>query len=588
MHSLPSNQEIILQGTPVSRGIVIAPAHVSARGFSAPEVYHIPNAYIAKEKGRFETALERTRKQLDSLQTQIEQISGEEEGKIFEAHLMILEDHKLLKRVSDAIDERNQNAEYCFYAVMQTYLEAMRRIQDPYLRERAADIEDVSKRLLRNFNLGDHQDDERPDQQHLLIAYDFSPSDTASIDREQVLGIVTEIGSPNSHTAILARSMGIPAIMGIDNVVMDVQALTMSILDGYSGKLILNPSENTLKEYQRHLKHREEIGEKLKLLKEQEAITLDGHKITLSANMEFDHEIPSFQDSGAKGVGLFRTEFFLLENEEYPSEEEQTALYTKIIEAANGEQVIFRTLDAGGDKLPGEPLPEPEPNPFLGWRGIRFSLARPALFKAQIRAILRASAHGKAGIMFPLISGLHEIHEAKAIVNACMNELHIAGVDFDLGIEIGAMIEVPSAAIMANDIAAEVDFLSIGTNDLIQYTIAVDRVNHRVADLYRSTHPAVLRLMKLTVDGARQNQIWTGVCGEMAGDLNLLPLLVGIGVDELSVGSMTVPIVKQAIRSLDAKECRELAREALACPNSREIYLLSREMAWNAYSELLN
>ena len=581
-------KEIVYQGTPVSRGIAFAPLHIVARGFAAPEIYTIPPSLIPREQDRFAAALERTKEQLRNLRSQIEKISGEEEGRIFEAHLMVIEDRTVLDRVDEAIAERHQNAEYSFYAVIQTFLEAMRRVPDPYLRERTVDIEDVCKRVLRNFSAEPEEPNaEQPDHQHIMVAYDINPSDTAAMDRNHDLGFATEVGSTNSHTAILARSLGIPAIVGLQNAIFNLHALAPAIIDGYTGKLIVDPSEETRKRYKELQQEKTRLSEALHELRDTETITTDGRKITLSANIEFEHELPLVSASGAEGIGLFRTEVFLLENEECPGEEEQYHLYSRIAQSVKPHQVIIRTLDAGGDKVPGEPLSEPEPNPFLGWRGIRFSLSRRDLFKEQLRAILRAGAKGQVSIMFPLVSGLREVREAKALLQECIEELTERGVEFNPDIDVGAMIEVPSAAVMAEEIAAEVDFLSIGTNDLIQYTVAVDRINPRVSDLYKPGHPAVVRLIQSTVAGADKAGIWTGVCGELAGDLLYLPLLIGLGIDELSVGTQQVPLINQAVRHLNYAECQLLAKACLQVGESREVDALCRQLAEDSYPDLL-
>ncbi len=581
-------EERVYQGIPVSRGIAFGPAHVMARGFSSPEVHPIPASQVPREQERFKRALERTKRQLEALRTQIEGISGEDEGRIFEAHLMFLEDHTVLDRVYEAIDSRRQNAEYSFYAVMQTFLEAMRRVPDPYLRERTADIEDVCQRVMRNFAPEEETGlPHKPDHQHVLVAYDLSPSDTASIDRQNVLGFATEVGSSNSHTAILARSLGLPGVVGLKNAVFNLVALEPCILDGFNGRLIANPTPETTAYYHDLKREKDRLVTALDQLREAETVTRDGRRIILSANIEFEHEMGFVERSGAEGIGLFRTEFFLLEREECPDEDEQAALYSRIAQRVAPHGVIFRTLDAGGDKVPGEPLSEPEPNPFLGWRGIRYSLSRPELFKEQLRAILRASQAGRVGVMFPLVSGLVEVRRAKRLIAQCRDELARRGIPVESHVEVGVMVEVPSAAMVAADIAAEVDFLSIGTNDLIQYTVAVDRVNPRVAELYRPTHPGVVRLIKTVIDGATKHKIWTGVCGEMAGDILYVPLLVGLGVDELSVGAPLVPLVKRAVRSLDFSECAALAKRALGMAQSGEILALCRQTAEAAYPELL-
>jgi phosphotransferase system enzyme I (PtsI) len=579
------NREIVLQGIAVSPGIGIAPVHVIARGFAAPEVYEIDEVDV--EKQRFKAAVQRTTAELIELQERIKAISGSDEGQIFEAHQMMLEDPSMVSQVNNAIEKRRQNAEFALYAVIQNYLEAMRRVPDPYLRERTADIEDVCQRLLRNFAPEAHRST-GPDEQHVLVAYDLSPSDTAAMDRRHLVGFATEIGSVNSHTAILARSLGIPAVVGLQKAVLDVRALTPAILDGYTGKLILHPTAETLEHYRGIRTAKEKVRHELEAQRDDEAVTTDGRKITLSANIELVEELSLVKNSGARGVGLYRTEFLLLKDEQMPGELEQAEVYTRLAEALAPDPVIIRTLDAGGDKLPVEPLTEPEPNPFLGWRGIRVSLDRTAMFKEQLRAILRASAHGRVAVMFPLVSGIREVRAARALVRECMDELRVEGVPFDENLETGIMIEVPSAAVIADLIAPEVDFFSIGTNDLIQYTVATDRVNHRVADLYRPSHPAVIRLIKQTIDAGLASGAWTGVCGEMAGDILFTPLLLGLGVQELSVGPHQVPRVRRAIRALNHAECAALADEALRCPLSLDILELSSGLARKYYPELLD
>ena len=582
-------QEQVFLGSPGSPGIAFGPVHVVARGLSAPSVYKISESQIESEQARFELALDVTKKQLDELKLHIENISGDGTEKIFEAHVMLLEDPSLISKVSKAISERQQNAEYAFYAVVQTFIESMRRLNDNYFKERAADLDDVCQRVLRNFQLeSSYSPSDHPDHQHILLAYDLSPSDTATTDRTKVMGFATEQGSVNSHTAILARSLGIPAIVGLDNIIINTESLTEAILDGYTGKLILNPTAETTRFHQDRAARKLRAIKKLEELREKKTTTIDGHNITLSANIEFTNELPMVKHSGAEGIGLFRTEFYLLEGGEMPTESEQAKVYTEVAQATTPHQTIIRTLDAGGDKIPVEPLKNAEPNPFLGWRGIRVSLTRTAMFKEQLRAILRASNHGKLGIMFPMISGLREVRAAKELVKECMDELNKEDVPFDEKIQVGVMIEIPSAALMANEIAQEVDFFSIGTNDLIQYTVAVDRINHYVAKLYKPTHPAVIRLMDITVRAAKEHGIQTGVCGEMAGDLNLTPLLVGLGVDGLSVGSHKLPSIKKAVRSLSQEECAEMVAQSLKESSSPAILQLSEMMAKSHYPELLD
>lgn len=583
-----TNAETIIQGIAVSPGIAIAPIHVTARGFSAPDVFEVEESKLVTEHQRFDDAIQKAKTDLGEIQDRLAELSSEEESRIFEAHIMVLEDQALLKRVHHAIEERKLNAEYAFYAVMQNFLEAMRRIPDPYLRERTADLEDVCERVLDCFDHRQSRKSIRPDDRHILIAYDINPSDTALMDRNLVLGFATEMGSVNSHTAIIARSLGIPAVVGLEQAVIEINSLTHAILDGYTGKLILYPTEATLNTYRIIQQKKLKARSALEALRDQETITRDGRNITLSANIGLIEELPAVKHSGAEGIGLYRTEFFLLSEDQdtIPDEATQTATYTEITQTVAPHPVIIRTLDSGGDKLPAEPLSEPEPNPFLGWRGIRVSLDRPEIFKPQLRAALRASALGKVALMFPLISGLGEVIQAKKILLQCMEELTKENIPFDANISVGAMIEIPSAALLADIIAKEVDFFSIGTNDLIQYTLAVDRVNPYVAELYRPTQPAVIRLIHRTIQAGAQAGIWTGMCGEMAGDISLTPLLVGLGIDELSVGPQQVSTVRKAIRSLSHAECAAMADDALKASFSADILQMSRSIAKKYYADL--
>jgi len=591
MSSDSSSQEIIIQGTAVSPGIAFGPVHVIARGMIAPEIYEIAPDHVDYEISRLHDAIAKTKSQLSGIQKKIEVISNNQDALIFEAHLMILEDKSLIRKVEESITVRHNNAEYAYYAVVQTYCEAIRRMNDTYLAERATDIDDVAQRVIRNFSSADdeHKSPElNPDHKHIVVAYDLTPSDTATMDRQKSMGFITEQGSVNSHTAILSRSLGIPAIVGLENAVMRIKTLTTIILDGYSGQIILNPEIATVAKYREIQRKKKQIETDLDELKESKTQTTDGRLITLSANIEFSNELKYVEKSGAAGVGLFRTEFYLLKSGEIPDENRQTRVYTEVAKGTLPHQTIIRTLDAGGDKLPAEPLTEAEPNPFLGWRGIRVSLSRVAMFKDQLKAILRASAHGRLGVMFPLISALKELLRAKDILQECMDELAAANIPFDPEIEVGVMIEVPSAALMADELGRHVDFFSIGTNDLIQYTTAVDRVNKNVSMLYKPTNPAVIRLIDMTAQAARANGIWTGVCGEMASDLTLTPLLVGLGIDEMSVGTHRLPKIKKAVRSLNHSECKELAKKALNCRFSSEIFKLSNSMAQECYNELLD
>jgi len=580
-------QETVYRGIPASPGIAIAPVHVVARGFSAPDVYEIGEAEVPGEQERFLRAVQRTKRQLVELQQRLDNLSGGGEGGIFEAHAMMLEDKSVIERVTKAIASRLQNAEFAYYAVMQTFLEAMRRVPDPFLRERTADIEDVAQRVLHNFQPDSDASHPAPDGRHILIAYDVPPSEVATMARRHVAGFASEQGSVNSHAAILARAFGTPAVVGIEGAVIGVRALTSAILDGYSGTLILHPTPATLERYRRLDEQKANVRSRIESERGKATETLDGRALTVSANIELVEELAIVRHSGAKGVGLYRTEFLLLNGGEMPGEDQQAAAYSKVAAELAPHTVTIRTLDAGGDKLPVEPLTEPEPNPFLGWRGVRVSLARPAMFREQVRAVLRASAHGKIALMFPMISGLSEVLLCKDVVSRCMEELDREGVRFDESLPVGVMIEVPATALCADLIAPEVDFFSIGTNDLIQYTVAADRVNPHVADLYRPTHPAVVRLMKRTVDAAAANGIPTAVCGEMAGDVRFTPLLIGLGVEELSVGPQQVSEVGQAVRSLSYAECAAMSDEALKLGRSAAVLELCLSLAGKRYPDLL-
>ena len=580
--------EIVYQGIPASPGVAQGVVCVKPRGMAAPDVFEIQPSQVAAEQERFARALVETRRQLAALREKVQEIAGGEPSEIFDAHILVLEDPAVVKRVNNEIAKRLQNAEFVFYVVMETYAEALRRVGDSYLRERTSDLEDITRRVLQAFREEPEPQHQLPDVEHILMAYDLTPSDTAGMDRRNILGFVTEQGSINSHTAILARALGIPAVVGLNASILDITTLTQGIVDGYSGKFILNPGPITRARYRILAEEKQRIRKDLESRRSVATDTKDSHHVTVSANMELLEELDIVLASGAKGVGLYRTEFLLLGTGELPDEEKQAEAYAHIARTLTPHRIIIRTLDAGGDKLPAERLTEPEPNPFLGWRGIRVSLARPEIFRSQLRAILRASAEGSVAVMFPMISGIREVLGARELIQRCMDELDREGAPFDPDIPVGIMIEVPSAALCADILAPTVDFFSIGTNDLIQYTVAADRVNPHVAALYRPTHPAVIRLIKRTIDAGTEHGTWTGICGEMAGDIRLTPMLIGMGATELSVGPQLVPRVGEAIRSLDFAECRELSDEVMRQTRSDDILRLSLELARKGYGYLLD
>jgi phosphoenolpyruvate-protein phosphotransferase (PTS system enzyme I) len=583
-----SKPEKRFQGIAVAPGIAHAQVVVHWVDDEEIPVRKISAAEMPEEIARFEAALIATRAELLEIQQRIADAIGTKDASIFDAHLLVVEDRTLIDEVLRGLEKDRHNVEYIFHQTAERYCRTLSEIDDPYLRERVVDIEDVSRRVIRNL-LGkaprDLVSDDRP---HIIVSHNLTPSDTASINRNLVFGFATEQGSKTSHTAIMARSMDIPAIVGLHDICNGLTTGDDILLDGYSGLLILNPSPQTLQEYGRLEEQKEQVEERLELIRETSSTTSDGRHIILSANIELPGELEDVHDSGAEGVGLYRTEFLYLNRATPPDEEEQYENYRLVGERAKPHSVIIRTLDIGGDK-PSESLDLPEEqNPFLGCRAIRFCLQNPEIFKTQLRAILRAATTGNIRLMYPMISSLEELRNANAVLDQCKEELTARGVPFQPDIEVGIMIEVPGAALAADHLARDVKFFSIGTNDLIQYTLAVDRGNDRIAHLYEPTHPAVIRLIKMVIDAAHRNNIWVGVCGEMAGDITLTPLLLGLGVDELSASSTVVPRVKKAVQSVSIPVCEDLARTALETDNSFAILHNCLEVASNHYAELLD
>ncbi|MFV1994069.1 MAG: phosphoenolpyruvate--protein phosphotransferase [Verrucomicrobiales bacterium] len=585
-----SAEEIRFEGVEVSPGVVRGNVHIIGAIFEEPASRGLGEDEMPGELGRFEQALKATRSQILAMQQEISKAVESNDASIFDAHLLVLEDRTVLDEVVRELRESRQNIEAVFYRVMKRYTDSLRRIDDPYLRERVIDVEDVARRVIRNLEGSEDHLAELAEsgEQHILVAHDLTPGDTATVDRNMVVGFATEVGSATSHTAIMARSLNIPAVVGLHGICGSLHSGDRILLDGYNGLVIVNPSPETDAGYDALIKSKGELEDRLLGEVETKSATADGREITLSGNIEFVHEAALLRKSGAEGVGLFRTEFFYLNKDHLPTEDEQAQGYASVAAAVQPYTAIFRTLDVGGDKISAPYGGDPEPNPFLGWRGIRVSLSERGMFSSQLKAILRASDKGKVGVMYPLVSGVEEVRKANQTLEECKAELREDGVAFDEDIEVGVMIEVPSAALVADAIAREVDFFSIGTNDLVQYTLAVDRVNERVADLYQPTHPAVIRLMRMVVDAARQGGIWAGICGEMAGDVVLTPLLVGLGFDELSVASGHLPRVKHAIRQLESSTCEALAQEVLAIDEPEEIYRRSLAIAKEHYPELLS
>ena len=588
MNEQNARQEIRFEGAGVSPGIARGQIHVVRDDFDDVARYRISPSQITDEIGRFEAALIQTRMQILEMQQRIAESIGAKDAAIFDAHLLVVEDRTLIDEVLRKLETDLCNVEWVFQEVATTYAETLNKIDDPYLRERALDIQDVTKRVIRNLQGKAPKTFLGLSEPHILIAHNLTPSDTAAMNRERVLGLATDLGSRTSHTAIMARSLNIPAVVGLHDITQKLETGQYVLLDGTNGFLIVDPTPETLKHYGEVESRRVKVVAQLKELRETTSTTRDGRHIVLSANIELPEDVDAVAANGAEGIGLYRTEFLYLNRNTLPTEDEQYETYRKVAERVRPNPLIIRTFDLGGDKLaPGTVDISDELNPFLGWRAIRFCLENIDIFKTQLRAILRASAVGNVKIMFPMISGLDELRSAISVLAECKEELRASRIDIGDRTEVGAMIEIPSAAISADVLASEVDFFSIGTNDLIQYALAVDRVNERIAHLYEPTHPAVLRLLKMIADAAHANDIWVGVCGEMAGDVVLIPLLLGLGMDELSASATLVPRVKRAVQSLAISECRELVEETLKLQTPSEILARCLELADKRYGDLL-
>lgn len=560
-----------LKGIPASGGIAIGPAYLWTK-----EEFVIPRQGIADEQiavqiQLFEEALIKTRREILDLQKKIADEMGQTEAEIFDAHLLILEDRTIIEEVISRLKKEKLIAAYIFQDVLKRYVQVFLTIEDEYLKERVSDINDVGRRILRNLLGKSAKHFEELQEKVILVSYDLSPSDTASMHKKNIMAFVTNIGGKTSHTAIMAKSMEIPAVVGLELASFKIKTGDILIVDGASGLVFVNPESETLEEYRKEATALRNITKRFILLKDQPAITLDGKRVAIAANIELPDEIPSIIDHGAEGIGLYRTEFFYMNRADIPSEEEHYKAYKFVAEAVSPHSIIIRTLDLGGDKFLSHLEVPREMSPFLGWRAIRFCLARPDMFKTQLRAVLRASAHGRLKLMYPMISGIEELRQANILLKECKNELRSSGMPFDESIELGAMIEVPSAAMIVDILAKEVDFFSIGTNDLIQYSIAVDRSNEKVAYLYEPAHLGVLRLIKSIIDVGHKSNIWVGMCGEMAGDPAFTLILLGLGLDEFSMPSIMIPEIKHIIRSVTLLQAQGIANGALSFSTAKEI-----------------
>ena len=561
----------MITGIPASPGIVFGKALVLKEEKIVLDTQKISEDQVEAEVARFYAGREAAVEQLNSIHQRALKSLGEEKAAIFEGHLMILEDEELEEEIIDYLRSNKVNASVAASKIIDQQVEMLSEIDDEYLKERAGDIRDIGNRLIKNIlgmhivDLGDIA------EESILVAYDLTPSETAQLNLEKVLGFITDIGGRTSHTSIMARSLELPAIVGTNDVTTRVNTGDYLILDAVNNRVYVNPTQAEIDELKTlEVKLAEEKAELAKL-KDLPAVTLDGHKVDVVANIGTIRDCEGAHRNGAEGVGLYRTEFLFMDRDQLPSEEEQFIAYKEVVEAMEGRLVVLRTMDIGGDKeLPYLNLPK-EMNPFLGWRAVRIALDRREILHAQLRAVLRASAFGKLAVMFPMIISVEEIRELKSVLETLKAELRAEGKAFDENIQVGVMVETPSAAVNAKFLAKEVDFFSIGTNDLTQYTLAVDRGNELISHLYNPMSPSVLGLIKQVIDASHAEGKWTGMCGELAGDERATLLLLGMGLDEFSMSAISVPRIKKLIRHVNYQEVKALADEALQKPTAAEI-----------------
>ncbi len=563
-----SRPEKVLRGLAASPGIAIGEVYVVNRTDPSVAARTIKESEVASEIERFRRAIDEAKKELVELKQRLQESLGEGHAMFLDAQILVLDDVAVTKDAEDKIRNERKNAESAFYETTQHAIDRLASVGDSYLRERSLDLKDISRRVLCHLDRACVLSFTLPQKEVVVVADDLSPSDTAKLHGHPVLGFATQHGGTTSHSAIMARALEIPAVVGLRDQLREVRDGDRIIIDGNTGAIIINPREDVLRRYGKGKQKYERFREHLMLLKDEPAATLDGRSVELSANIEIPGEVSTAIARGAKGIGLYRTEFLFLSGEAIPSEEEQYAAYATVAERIYPESVIIRTMDIGGDKVVKDLK---EPNPFMGWRAIRISLAETELFKAQLRAILRAALKENVKIMFPMVSVVDELNQAKSILEEAKSELRRKGVPFHDRVEVGVMVETPAAALSAPTLAKECDFFSIGSNDLTQYAIAVDRTNERVAYLYEHLHPAVLKLIKLTVDAGHNNDIWVGVCGEMAGDPLAVPILIGLDVDELSTSPVVLLETKKIIRGLHSQEAKTMADKALSLTSPAEV-----------------
>ncbi|EJG0137726.1 phosphoenolpyruvate--protein phosphotransferase [Staphylococcus pseudintermedius] len=559
----------IIKGIAASDGVAIAKAYLLVEpdlSFSNEKTDQ-PEAEVQK----FNEALNNSKIELTKIRNHAEEQLGADKAAIFDAHLLVLDDPELIQPIEEKIKNESASAPQALTEVTQNFITIFESMDNEYMKERAADIRDVAKRVLAHILGVELPNPSIIDESVIIVAHDLTPSDTAQLNKQYVQGFVTNIGGRTSHSAIMSRSLEIPAVVGTKSISESVQQGDMVIVDGLTGDVIVNPSDDEIKAYQHKRESFFADRESLKQLRDEPSKTLDGHEVELAANIGTPNDLEGVHNNGAEGIGLYRTEFLYMGRDNMPTEDEQFEAYKKVLESMKGKRVVVRTLDIGGDKeLPYLNLPE-EMNPFLGYRAIRLCLDQPEIFRPQLRALLRASAYGKLNIMFPMVATIQEFRDAKALLLEEKENLKQEGVEVSDDIELGIMVEIPATAALADVFAKEVDFFSIGTNDLIQYTMAADRMSERVSYLYQPYNPSILRLIKQVIDASHQEGKWTGMCGEMAGDETAIPLLIGLGLDEFSMSATSILKARRQIKDLSRTEMVQLADRALNCATVDEV-----------------
>ncbi|QQM95359.1 phosphoenolpyruvate--protein phosphotransferase [Staphylococcus pseudintermedius] len=559
----------IIKGIVTSDGVAIAKAYLLVEpdlSFSNEKTDQ-PEAEVQK----FNEALNNSKIELTKIRNHAEEQLGADKAAIFDAHLLVLDDPELIQPIEEKIKNESASAPQALTEVTQNFITIFESMDNEYMKERLADIRDVAKRVLAHILGVELPNPSIIDESVIIVAHDLTPSDTAQLNKQYVQGFVTNIGGRTSHSAIMSRSLEIPAVVGTKSISESVQQGDMVIVDGLTGDVIVNPSDDEIKAYQHKRESFFADREALKQLRDEPSKTLDGHEVELATNIGTPNDLEGVHNNGAEGIGLYRTEFLYMGRDNMPTEDEQFEAYKKVLESMEGKRVVVRTLDIGGDKeLPYLNLPE-EMNPFLGYRAIRLCLDQPEIFRPQLRALLRASAYGKLNIMFPMVATIQEFRDAKALLLEEKENLKQEGVEVSDDIELGIMVEIPATAALADVFAKEVDFFSIGTNDLIQYTMVADRMSERVSYLYQPYNPSILRLIKQVIDASHQEGKWTGMCGEMAGDETAIPLLIGLGLDEFSMSATSILKARRQIKDLSRTEMVQLADRALNCATVDEV-----------------